>query len=221
MEFSFPLVWEILPRLLEATIVTLEATAAGFTLALICGGVMVTLMRSRSRIAARLARFVMEFFRATPLLAQLYFLFFVLPGIGIVLSPFATGAIALGLHYGAYAAEAYRAGLESVPKGQWEAATSLNYSRWRTYVSVILPQALPPIVPAIGNIFIGMLKDTAVLSAVTVTELMFVANEIGSETFQYTEPVTAAAIIYLVMSLVATGFIHVIDRRLRRQEVSA
>jgi polar amino acid transport system permease protein len=221
MEFSFPLVWEILPRLLEATIVTLKATAAGFVLALTCGGVMVTLMRAPSRLAARTARLVMEFFRATPLLAQLYFLFFVLPGIGIVLSPFATGAIALGLHYGAYAAEAYRAGLESVPKGQWEAATSLNYSRWRTYVSVILPQALPPIIPSIGNIFIGMLKDTAVLSAVTVTELMFVANAIGSETFQYTEPVTMAAIIYLVMSLVATSLIHVVDRRLRRQEASA
>ncbi|MFO1149920.1 MAG: ectoine/hydroxyectoine ABC transporter permease subunit EhuD [Alsobacter sp.] len=221
MEFSFPLVWDILPRLLAATVVTLKATAAGFVLALLCGGVMVALMRMPSRLAARSARVVMEFFRATPLLAQLYFLFFVLPGVGIVLSPFATGAIALGLHYGAYAAEAYRAGLESVPKGQWEAARSLNFSRWRTYLSVILPQALPPIIPSIGNIFIGMLKDTAVLSAVTVTELMFVANEIGSETFQYTEPVTMAAIIYLVLSLCATALVAVVDRRLRLGEAPA
>lgn len=221
MEFSFPLVREILPRLLKASVVTIEATAAGFVLALVLGGVIVTLMRTPSRPVAAIARFVMEFFRATPLLAQLYFLFFVLPGAGIVLSPFVTGAIALGLHYGAYAAEAYRAGLESVPRGQWEAAISLNYGRARTYLSVVLPQALPPVVPSLGNIFIAMLKDTAVLSAVTVTELMFVAGEIGSETFQYTEPVTAAAVIYLAMSLVAGAFVHVVERRLRRQELSA
>ena len=221
MEFSFALVWEILPQLLLATIVTVEATMAGFVLSLLFGAVLVTLMRTPSRPIRALARFVMEFFRATPLLAQLYFLFFVLPSAGIVLSPFVTGVIALGLHYGAYAAEAYRAGLESVPKGQWEAAVSLNYSRLRTYLSVVLPQALPPVVPALGNIAIAMVKDTAILSAITVTELMFVANEIGSERFQYTEPVTAAAVIYLVLSLVATALIHLIDKRFRPEEAPA
>jgi polar amino acid transport system permease protein len=221
MEFSFPLVWEILPQLLLATIVTVEATMVGFLLALLFGAVLVTLMRTPSRPVRTLARFVMEFFRATPLLAQLYFLFFVLPSAGIVLSPFVTGVFALGLHYGAYAAEAYRAGLESVSKGQWEAAVSLNYSRLRTYLSVVLPQALPPVVPALGNIAIAMFKDSAILSAITVTELMFVANEIGSERFQYTEPVTAAAVIYLVLSLVATALIHIIDKRFRPEEAPA
>ncbi|WP_158814703.1 ectoine/hydroxyectoine ABC transporter permease subunit EhuD [Methylocapsa sp. S129] len=221
MEFSFALVWEILPQLLLATIVTVEATMVGFVLSLVFGAVLVTLMRTPSRPVRALARFVMEFFRATPLLAQLYFLFFVLPSAGIVLSPFVTGVIALGLHYGAYAAEAYRAGLESVPKGQWEAALSLNYTKLRTYLSVVLPQALPPVVPALGNIAIAMVKDTAILSAITVTELMFVANEIGSERFQYTEPVTAAAVIYLVLSLVATALIHLIDKRFRPEEAPA
>lgn len=221
MEFSFALVWEILPQLLLATIVTVEATIVGFVLSLLFGAVLVTLMRTPSRPVRSLARFVMEFFRATPLLAQLYFLFFVLPSAGIVLSPFVTGVIALGLHYGAYAAEAYRAGLESVPKGQWEAAVSLNYSRLRTYLSVVLPQALPPVVPSLGNIAIAMVKDTAILSAITVTELMFVANEIGSERFQYTEPVTAAAVIYLALSLVATALIHIIEKQFRPQEAPA
>ena len=215
MEFSFPLVWEILPTLLRATVVTVEATLAGFGLSLVFGGVLVTLMRAPARAAALTARFVMEFFRATPLLAQLYFLFFVLPSIGVALPPFATGTLALGLHYGAYAAEAYRAGLDSVPKSQWEAAVSLNYTRLAAYRHIVLPQALPPVVPALGNIAMSMLKDTAVLSAVTVTELMFVANEIGSERFQYTEPVTAAAVIYLVLSLAATGLIRLADKRLR------
>jgi polar amino acid transport system permease protein len=217
MEFSFPLVWEILPLLLRATVVTVEATLAGFALSLLFGGVLVTLMRAPMRAVALAARLVMEFFRATPLLAQLYFLFFVLPGLGIALPPFTTGTLALGLHYGAYAAEAYRAGLDAVPRGQWEAAISLNYTRLATYRRIVLPQALPPIVPSLGNIAISMLKDTAILSAITVTELMFVANEVGSERFQYTEPVTAAAIIYLVLSLAATGLVRLVDGRLRRE----
>jgi polar amino acid transport system permease protein len=215
MEFSFPLVVEILPLLLEATVVTIQATIAGFTLSVLFGAVLAALVRSRSAAIRGAARFVMEFFRATPLLVQLYFLFFVLPSAGIVLPPFATGVLALGLHYGAYASEAYRAGLEAVPKGQWEAAVALNYPRWTMYRHVILPQALPPVVPSLGNIFIAMLKDTPVLSAVTVTELMFVANEIGSERFQYTEPIMTAAVIYLVLSLVATAFIQLVERHLK------
>jgi polar amino acid transport system permease protein len=86
------------------------------------------------------------------------------------------------------------------------------------YRHVILPQALPPVIPSLGNIFIAMLKDTPVLSAVTVTELMFVANEIGSERFQYTEPITAAAIIYLVLSLAATAVIQAVEKSLRLTE---
>jgi len=182
---------------------------------------MVTFMRARLKSVRFTARFVMEFLRATPLLVQVYFLFFVAPEFGVTLSPFVTGVTALGLHYGAYAAEAYRAGLEAVPKGQWEAAVSLNYSRLSTYRHIVLPQALPPIVPSLGNIAISMLKDTPILAAVTVTELMFVANEIGSERFQYTEPVTAAALIYLALSLIAAPLINFIDRLLRPEETRA
>lgn len=221
MDFSFELLAEIMPLLLKATIVTIEATAAGFAVSLVFGAVLTVLRRLPNRAVSGAAGFVMEFFRATPLLVQLYFLFFVLPNFGVTLSPFATGVIALGLHYGAYASEAYRAGLESVPKGQWEAAVALNYDRTGLYRYVILPQALPPVVPSLGNIVIAMLKDTPVLSAVTVTELMFVANEIGSERFQYTEPITAAAVIYLVLSLVATVAIQAVERRLRPEEKEA
>lgn len=221
MEFSFELLWEILPQLLRATLVTIQATLVGFVISLLVGLAMVTGMRARSRWLRISSRLVMEFLRATPLLVQVYFLFFVLPGFGITMSPFLTGVVALGLHYGAYAAEAYRAGLEAVPKGQWEAAVSLNYSRLSAYRHIVLPQALPPIIPSLGNISISMLKDTPILAAVTVTELMFVANEIGSERFQYTEPVTAAALIYLVLSLAAAPLINFIDRRLRPEETRA
>lgn len=219
MEFSFTLLWEILPQLLRATIVSVEATIAGFAIAMLVGLFMAGGMRSSARFLRAVCRLAMEFLRATPLLVQVYFLFFLAPSIGITLSPLLTGVITLGFHYGAYAAEAYRAGLEAVPKGQWEAAVSLNYSRFATYRYIIIPQALPPIVPSLGNIAISMLKDTPILAAVTVTELMFVANEIGSERFQYTEPVTAAAVIYLVLSLAAAPLINFIDRRLRPQEM--
>lgn len=221
MEFSFALLWEILPLLLRASLVTIAATLAGFSASLLVGAVMITAMRAPAPPVRVVARFTMEFLRATPLLVQVYFLFFVLPNFGMTLEPFTTGVLALGLHYGAYAAEAYRAGLAGVPKGQWDAAVSLNYARYATYRYIVLPQALPPIVPTLGNIAISMLKDTPVLAAVTVTELMFVANEIGSERFQYTEPVTAAALIYLVLSLAAVPLIHFIDRRLRPEETRA
>jgi polar amino acid transport system permease protein len=157
-----------------------------------------------------------EFVRATPLLVQLYFLYFILPRFGLTLSPFATGVIGLGLHYSCYTAEAYRAGIESVPKGQWEAAVALNYRRWDLYRSIILPQAIPPIIPPLGNYLVAMFKDTPMLAAITLVELMHTANLIASEKFLYIEPMTVVGLLYLVMSLVTAGLLRGLERRLAR-----
>lgn len=215
MTFSFDLIIEFLPVFGRGALITLAATAVGFVFALIVGAILLTLMRTPSWFVRMPATFCMEFVRSTPLLVQVYFLFFVLPNFGISMPAFLTGVIALGLHHGAYVSETYRAALAAVPRGQWDAAISLNYPTAKAYRYLILPQAVPIVIPALGNTLITMIKDTPILSAITVTELMFVANEIGSQRFQYTEPITFAAVIYLVMSLAAAAVVSWLDRSIR------
>jgi len=145
-DWSFAL--EILPTLGSALIITIQATVLGMLVAVTLGLALALLRRSRLAIVSLPTAFVIEFVRSTPLLVQMYFLFYVMPLTGVQLSPLATGIVALGLHYATYCAEVYRAGIEAVPRGQLEAARALNMSPWRTAVGVVLPQAIPPVVPA-------------------------------------------------------------------------
>ncbi|MFE0842320.1 ectoine/hydroxyectoine ABC transporter permease subunit EhuD [Achromobacter insolitus] len=213
-DWSFAL--EILPTLGSALLITIQATLLGMLVAITLGLVLALLRRSRLRMVSLPTAFVIEFVRSTPLLVQMYFLFYVLPLTGVRMSPLATGIIALGLHYATYCAEVYRAGIESVPRGQWEAATALNMSRWRTAVGVVLPQAIPPVVPALGNYLVAMFKDTPLLSAITVVELLQQSKMIGSATFRYTEPLTLVGVLFLALSLVAAWGVRGLEARLQR-----
>jgi polar amino acid transport system permease protein len=114
----------------------------------------------------------------------------------------------LGLHYSCFTAEVYRAGIEGVPAGQWDAARALDLSRYQTYRHVILPQAIPPILPALGNYLIAMFKDTPLLSAITVVEVLQQALNFGSEHFRYLEPLTVVGAMYLVLSLISGTLVH-------------
>jgi polar amino acid transport system permease protein len=125
--------------------------------------------------------------------------------------------VALGLHYACYCSEVYRAGLEAVPRGQWEACTALNLASWTTFRDIILPQAIPPIVPALGNYLVALFKDTPLLSAIAVLELVQTAKVLGSENFRYTEPMTIVGLAFLVMSLVSSAGIRWLERRLARR----
>ena len=213
--------WDVLPILAEASVVTLQATLMGFVLALILGLVF-AVGRMAGPTGLRLAvGGVVEFIRSTPLLIQIFFIYYVLPDFGFTLDAMPAGVLALGLHYGAYCAEVYRAGLESVPRGQWEAATALNLSPWTTFKDVILPQAIPPVVPALGNYLVALFKETPLLSVIAVLELMQTAKILGSESFQYTEPITLVGLFFLVFSLVSAALIRRLEgflaRRLHRQ----
>jgi polar amino acid transport system permease protein len=210
-DFTF----QILPLLGQAAIVTLQATVVGYGLALVVGLVFALLRRSPSWVVATVTREVVEFIRSTPLLVQIYFVYFVFPEFGIRLSAWTAGLLALGIHYGCYTSEVYRAGLDAVPRGQWEAAIALNLSPYRTYRDIILPQAIPPIVPALGNYLIGIFKETPLLSVIAIIELLGRAKIIGSETFRYLEPITLVGVFFLVMSLVAASLIRFAERRLR------
>ncbi len=215
MIFDFAFAWSILPKMLAGAVVTVQATLGGFVLAILVGALVTALRRAGPRWLSGSAYWCMEFLRSTPLLVKAYFLFFTLPDAGIVLAPFLTGVLALGLHHGAFASEAMRAGLAAVPRSQWEAGVALNFPSWRFYRHVVLPQAARPITPALSNMFISMLKDTPVLYAISVTEMMFVANEIGALEFQYTESITIAALVYLLVSLLGATAIRMLEKRLR------
>ena len=128
---------------------------------------------------------------------QLFFLYYVLPDFGIVLPAFLTGALALGLQYSAYTSEVYRGGIEAIRAGQWEAATALNLTRLRTYRDIVVPQMIPRIVPALGNYLVSMLKETPVLSVVTVLDMLALANMIGERTFEYLVPLSMVGLIFL------------------------
>lgn len=207
----------ILPHLLAGFAVTLQATAAGTAIALVLGLVWAILRRSHLRLVSWPAAAVVELVRSTPLLVQLFFLFYVLPGLGIALSPFVTGAIGLGLHYSAYMAEVYRAGIDSVPRPQWEAAAALNFGRVHTWRAIILPQAIPPVLPALGNYVIGMFKDTPLLSAITVVEVLQTAKIIGARSFRYLEPLTLVGLLLLLVSLGASHLVRTLEVRLARR----
>jgi polar amino acid transport system permease protein len=198
--FDWQFAWDILPRLLGGLVVTIEATVVGFILAVILGLFLALGRRSENPWISQPIGAIVEFIRSTPLLVQLFFFFFVLPRYGIRLPAFVVGTVALGLHYGTYTSEVYRAGIDAVDQGQWEAATALNFSPLRVWVGIILPQAIPPMIPALGNYLIGMFKESAQLLAITVTELMLTARVIGTETFRFLEPITLAGLLYFLVS---------------------
>lgn len=215
MTVNWQLLWEVLPQFMPAVWITIQATVLGMLIALLLGLFLALARRSRLRLLSWSTAGFVEFVRSTPLLVQIYFVFYVLPDLGIRLSPLATGIIALGLHYGAYCSEVYRAGIEGIPRGQWEAAAALNYSRYLTLTRIIIPQAIPPVVPALGNYLVAMFKDTPLLSAITVLELLQTAKVIGAETFRYVEVLTLVGLFFLLLSLIAAAAIRGLERRLR------
>ena len=205
-DFTFEVV---VPRLWEAAGLTVYATFASFLLALVGGLVLMLLKTSNNRVVSRVVTEFIELIRATPLLVQIFFLFFLLPEVGITLPPLTTGILAIALYNSTLCAEVYRAGL-------WEAATALNLSTYRTFRKIIIPQSLPPIIPALGNYLIAIFKETPLLSFVAVGEIMHASKLIGSEYYRFTEAVTIAGIFFLVMSLVSAQLVRLVENYVKR-----
>lgn len=207
--------WEVLPILAEASVVTVQATLAGFALALAVGLLFAVGRMAGPAWLRWTVTGIVEFLRSTPLLIQIFFLYYVMPEFGLALEALPAGVLALGLHYGAYCAEVYRAGLDNVPKGQWEAAKALNLPPWSAFRRVILPQAFPPIVPALGNYLVALFKETPLLSVIAVMELMQTAKILGSESFQYTEPITLVGLFFLAFSLISAALVRSVEQALK------
>ncbi|EBA18032.1 ABC-type amino acid transport system, permease component [Roseobacter sp. SK209-2-6] len=216
-DWKWEFAWEILPRLVTATGNTLLAAGAGYAIALVLGLALAIAQRSPYRGLTFVVREFVEFIRSTPLLLQIFFIFYVGPQFGIRLSPWMSGMIAIGLHYSCYLSEVYRGGIDSVPKGQWEAAIALNMTTVQKYRRVIIPQAIPSALSGMGNYLVGIFKDTPMLSVIGVAELIHTANAIGSEHYRFLEPFTMVGIIFLAISLPAAGLIRLVEGRVRRK----
>lgn len=217
LDWRWDFTWEILPRLLEATGNTLIAAGAGYGIALVLGLIFALAQRTHYKIITFIMREFVEFIRSTPLLLQIFFIFYVGPQFGLRLSPWMAGMLAIGLHYACYLSEVYRGGIESVPRGQWEAATALNMTVIQTYRRVVIPQAIPSALAGMGNYLVGIFKDTPMLSVIGVAELIHTANAIGSENYRFLEPYTIVGLIFLALSLPTAALIRAFESHIRRK----
>ncbi|MFI6933335.1 ectoine/hydroxyectoine ABC transporter permease subunit EhuD [Streptomyces sp. NPDC050287] len=214
MKWDWDAVSGFMPHFWDGVLVTLQALALGSVISFLLGLVWALLMRTPTRWVRWPVGVITEFVRNTPLLVQLFFLFYVLPEWGVTLSALTTGVIGIGLHYSTYTMQVYRAGIEAVPAGQWEAATALNLPVARTWRVVILPQAIRRVVPALGNYVIAMLKDTPMLMVITVLEMLGQARLYSQEHFQFTEPLTVIGVAFIVISYLASLLLRALERRL-------
>ncbi|MFT6914360.1 MAG: polar amino acid transport system permease protein [Motiliproteus sp.] len=209
----FDFIVEYAPRFLDGTLITALQTLLAALLA-ISIAVTTGLMRlSHSRIVSGVAVTYIELFRGTSLLVQLYWIFFVLPLLGVTLDKFTAGFVAIGMNLGAYGAELVRGGILSVPRGQWEAALALNMSPAKRMIRIIFPQALLNMLPPWGNLMIELLKGTALVSLISVSDLMFESKQINGTTFLSAQTFGTALIIYYIMArLVITPFMRWLER---------
>ncbi len=214
--FDWAFALAVLPLLLDAALVTLGATLGAFALAAVAGLPIALAAGARARLLAWPARAFGLVIRGTPVLVQLYLVYFSLPLVGVVLPALLAGILVLGLHYAAYMAEVYRAGLASVGPGVRDAAIALGLRRGQAFGLVVLPLAARAALPAAGNLLIALFKETPVLSAIAILELMQTAKLIGSDTFRYTEPVTLVGVIFLALSLLSSAGLRRLEARLGR-----
>lgn len=192
--------FEILPDLLAGLLLTAGVTLAASALALSLGLGWALIGFSGPRFVRAPLRLLLEFLRGTPLLIQLFFVFFVFPDFGILLSALATGILVLGVHYSAYTAEVYRGGIAAAARGQWEAAVALNLSPARVWRKIILPPAIRRSAPALANYVIALYKETALLFVIGLPVLLLEARTAGTESFRFLEAYTIAGLLYLVVS---------------------
>ena len=211
-EWRWDFAIEILPQMLLATLNTILAAGIGYAIAAIVGLLFLLGQRTPIKIVNIMNREIVEFIRSTPLLIQLFFVYFVLPQFGVTLSAWVCGMITIGLHFGTYLSEVYRGALEGVPKTQWEACRALNFSTFYTYRKIVLPQAFPIAIPGMGNYLVGIFKDTPLLSTIGVAELFHAATAVGGYHYRYLEPYTIVGIIFLTLSIPAAIWIRKIEK---------
>ena len=218
MGFRWDFAYEILPQLLYATVNTILAAGVGYLIAVFAGLVFLLGQRTTSMLLNAFTREIVEFIRSTPLLIQLFFVYFVLPQFGITLSAWVCGMITIGLHFGTYLCEVYRGALEAIPKSQWEACRALNFTKVYSYRKIILPQAFPVAIPGMGNYLVGIFKDTPLLSTIGVAELFHAATAVGGYNYRYLEPYTMVGLIFLMLSIPAAFYVRRLEQKINKTQ---
>src|SRR5580693_3775919 len=205
--------FSFLPQLLEGAVITITVSLAAYVFALI-GGLVFGLARlSRFIVIRAIATVYVQFIRGTPLLLQLFSIYYVLPYAGIVLSPFVSGVLGLAINYSAYMAEVFRSGIQAVPAGQREAGQSLGMSRRLLMRRIVLPQAFRIVIPPIGNFFVSIFKDSALVSVITMRDLMFSGQLLASATYKHFEIFAMVAVIYFLISYPTAKFVEWIEAK--------
>jgi polar amino acid transport system substrate-binding protein len=202
-----------LPLLLRGAVTTIWLSILGMVVAVVVG-LIVVLMRLYGIAPLRwLAKAYVEVIRGTPLLIQLFLIYYGLPQIGIRLNAFLAGTLGLGLNYAANEAENYRAGIQAIPRGQTEASAALGMGHWQTLRHVILPQALRLVIPPVTNDFIAMFKDSSIVSVITMVELTKVYGMLAMSTYDYIGLGLMTAGIYFALSYPASLFANWLERK--------
>ena len=203
----------ILKFIPDGIVVTFQVTLAAIVCSLVLGLITGIGRISRNRFVNTLASTYVEVVRGIPLLVQLFYIYYAL-GRFLQVPDLVAAVIAMSVCYGAYMGEVFRAGIESIDKGQTEASRSLGFSRGQTLAYVILPQAWRTILPPVGNEFIALLKDTSLVSILAVADMLRRGREYASETFTYFETYTVIALVYLVITLILSKLVSIMEERL-------
>lgn len=204
---------EYSPILIQGTITTIELTVASAILALIISFIIGLSRFSRFKLVRALAIIYLEFFRGTSAIVQMFFMFYVLPLFGVTFEPLVAGIIACGCNLGSYGSEVVRGAVQAVNRGQHEAAIALNYTSYQRYRYVLIPQAIPVMIPTFGNLLIELLKLTAVASLITISDLTFMSQIIRVQTALTLEPFLVILVIYFIISTVLVHFTKLAERK--------
>jgi|TARA_B110000967_G_C18901409_1_gene575587 polar amino acid transport system permease protein len=219
-DLSLPFILEKLPFLItQGLLTTVYISAISIMIATVIAVFGAVAKLSGNGFVFAIASFYTSFFRGLPLLMQVYLIYLGLPQLGIIVDAVPAGIIALSLCYGAYMTEIFRAGIQSIDRGQWEGARSIGFGFGLTMRRIILPQALPVIIPPTGNQFISMLKDSSLVSVIGVWELMFLARTLGQKTFQHMEMLIAVALLYWMLSIILEFIQSRIERHYARSKI--
>lgn len=216
MELDFSPVWAGWPDLVRGAVVTVEVTACALVLGCVMGLLVgIGRLDPRRRVVYGICTAYVTAIRGTPLLVQLFLLFFGLPQFDILLPAFVCGVIGLGIYSGAYVSEIVRGAIQSVDKGQMEAARSIGMSSGQAMRAVILPQAIVRMIPPLGNEFIALIKNSALVSLLTIHDVMHEGQKIISVSYRSLEVYLAIALVYLLLTSAAGLFLRHMERRLR------
>jgi polar amino acid transport system permease protein len=216
MELDFSPVWAGWADILHGALVTVEVTAAALVLGCVLGLLVgIGRLNPRRRFVYGICTVYVTFIRGTPLLVQLFLLFFGLPQFDILLPAFVCGVLGLGVYSGAYVSEIVRGAIQSVDRGQMEAARSIGMSPAQAMRAIILPQAVVRMIPPLGNEFIALIKNSALVSLLTIHDLMHEGQKIISVSYRSLEVYLAIALVYLVLTSAASYLLHRIERNIR------